>query len=127
MLSAVLGVMAVFLFLLVIWLISYYSMKRKRKAYIHEKFGKIPKNREWNDAVKNYYDVVNDGTGLDDVTWNDLSMNDVLSESRPVRYISGRGESCTGGCAGTGCRRRNSRFSRRECGHGRIMRRNERR
>ena len=36
MLSAVLGVMAVFLFLLVIWMISYYSMKRKRKAYIHE-------------------------------------------------------------------------------------------
>ena len=78
MLSEVLGVMAVFLFLLVIWLISYYSMKRKRKAYIHEKFGKIPKIREWNDAVKNYYDVVNDGAGLDDITWNDLSMNDVF-------------------------------------------------
>ena len=78
MLSAVLGVMAVFLFLLVIWLISYYSMKRKRKAYIHEKFGKIPKIREWNEAVKNYYDVVSDGTGLDDITWNDLSMNEVF-------------------------------------------------
>ena len=81
MLSAVLGVMAVFLFLLVIWLISYYSMKRKRKAYIHEKFGKIPKIREWNDAVRNYYDVVNDGTGLDDITWNDLSMNDVFQRA----------------------------------------------
>lgn len=78
MLSAVVGVMAVFLLMLVIWLISYYSMKRKRKTYIHEKFGKIPKMREWNDAVKNYYDVVNDGTGLDDVTWNDLSMNEIF-------------------------------------------------
>ena len=78
MLSAVVSVMAIFLFLMFIWLISYYSMKRKRKAYIHEKFGKIPKIREWNDAVKNYYDVVNDGTGLDDVTWNDLSMNDIF-------------------------------------------------
>ena len=78
MLSTVLVVLAIFLFLLVIWLISYYSMKRKRKAYIHEKFGKIPKIREWNDAVKNYYDVVNDGTGLDNITWNDLSMNDVF-------------------------------------------------
>ena len=78
MLSAVLGVMAVFLFLLVIWMISYYSMKRKRKTYIHEKFGKVPKIREWNDAVKNYYDVVNDGIGLDDITWNDLSMNEIF-------------------------------------------------
>ena len=52
MLSAVVSVMAVFLFLLFIWLISYYSMKRKRKAYIHEKFGKIPKIREWNDALE---------------------------------------------------------------------------
>ena len=46
MLSAVVSVMAIFLFLMFIWLISYYSMKRKRKAYIHEKFGKIPRVRE---------------------------------------------------------------------------------
>ena len=110
MLSVVASVIAIFLFFLFIWLISYNNMKRKRKAYIHEKFGKRPKTREWNDAVKNYYDVVNDGTGLDDVTWNDLSMNDV-----------------TGDCAGTGCHRKNSRFSRRECVHGQIMRRKERR
>ena len=91
MLSAVLGVMAVFLFLLVIWLISYYSMKRKRKAYIHEKFGKIPKIREWNDAVKNYYDVVNDGTGLDDVTWNDLSMRgDSVLAASTEQDVAGR-------------------------------------
>ena len=78
MLSVVASVIAIFLFFLFIWLISYNNMKRKRKAYIHEKFGKLPKTREWNDAVKNYYDVVNDGAGLDDVTWNDLSMNDVF-------------------------------------------------
>ena len=60
MLSVVASVIAIFLFFLFIWLISYNNMKRKRKAYIHEKFGKRPKTREWNDAVKNYYDVVNE-------------------------------------------------------------------
>lgn len=89
MLSGVLGVMAVFALMLVIWVISYYSMKRKRKVYIHGKFGKIPKIREWNDAVKNYYDVVNDGTGLDDITWNDLSMNEVFQRVNQCDTSSG--------------------------------------
>lgn len=89
MLSGVLGVMAVFALMLVIWVISYYSMKRKRKVYIHGKFGKIPKIREWNDAVKNYYDVVNDGTGLDDITWNELSMNEVFQRVNQCDTSSG--------------------------------------
>ena len=50
MLSVVASVIAISLFFLFIWLISYNNMKRKRKAYIHEKFGKRPKTREWNDA-----------------------------------------------------------------------------
>ena len=45
MLSVVASVIAIFLFFLFIWLISYNNMKRKRKAYIHEKFGKLPKTR----------------------------------------------------------------------------------
>ena len=126
MLSAVVSVMAIFLFLMFIWLISYYSMKRKRKAYIHEKFGKIPKIREWNDAVKNYYDVVNDGTGLDDVTWNDLSMNDIFQRVAQCDTSPGE-EILYCGCAGTGCHRKNSSFSRRECAHGRTVKRKERR
>lgn len=62
----------------VMWFISYIQMKRRRKKIIHMKFGKVPKERDWEDAVRNYYDVVNDGTGVDDVTWNDLSMNEVF-------------------------------------------------
>lgn len=88
--SAIAAVLVIFLLLLAIWLISYYSMKRKRKAYIHEKFGKIPKAKEWNDAVKNFCDVMGDGTGIDDITWNDLSMNEVFQ--RTAQCDSSAGE-----------------------------------
>ena len=88
--SAIAAVLVIFLLLLVIWLISYYSMKRKRKAYIHEKFGKIPKAKEWNDAVKNFCNVMGDGTGIDDITWNDLSMNEVFQ--RTAQCDSSAGE-----------------------------------
>ena len=43
-----------------------------------KKFGKIPKVKDWNDAVKGFYNIVNDGSGIDDITWNDLSMNEVF-------------------------------------------------
>lgn len=78
MLSTLLALLGVFLFVMGIWLVSYYNMKRRRKSYIHEKFGKIPKVKDWNDAVKGFYNIVNDGFGIDDITWNDLSMNEVF-------------------------------------------------
>ena len=78
MLSTLLALLGVFLFVMGIWLVSYYNMKRRRKSYIHEKFGKIPKVKDWNDAVKGFYNIVNDGSGIDDITWNDLSMNEVF-------------------------------------------------
>ena len=56
-------------------MISYFDLKRRRRDFVREKFGRMPKIREWNDTVRNYYDVVNDGTGIDSVTWNDLSLN----------------------------------------------------
>ena len=49
MLSTLLALLGVFLFVMGIWLVSYYNMKRRRKSYIHEKFGKIPKVKDWND------------------------------------------------------------------------------
>ena len=79
MLTTVLVILAVFLFVWVIGLISYIDMKRRRKSYIHNKFGKVPKAKDWNDTVRNYYDVMEKETGsVDDVTWNDLSLNEVF-------------------------------------------------
>ena len=37
MLSTLLALLGVFLFVMGIWLVSYYNMKRRRKSYIHEK------------------------------------------------------------------------------------------
>lgn len=78
MLSAVMAIAGVFLLVLISWLISYQKLVKKRKRYIHEKFGKIPKTKEWNDAVKGYYNLENNGSGIDDITWNDLEMNEVF-------------------------------------------------
>ena len=79
MLTTVLVILAVFLFVWVIGLLSYIDMKRRRKSYIHNKFGKVPKAKDWNDTVRNYYDVMEKETGsVDDVTWNDLSLNEVF-------------------------------------------------
>lgn len=71
-------VLGVLICMTVIWAFSSRDRKRREKNRIHKKFGEIPKSREWIDEVRNYYDVVNDGNGVDDVTWNDLSMNEVF-------------------------------------------------
>lgn len=65
MLSAAAAVLVLILFFSAIWFISCMDVRRKRRQYIREKFGRIPKNRDWNEAVGNYYDIVNDGSGLD--------------------------------------------------------------
>ena len=78
MLTTLLVIVCLILILTVTWVISYFDLKRRRRTFVREKFGRMPKIREWNDTVRNYYDVVNDGTGIDSVTWNDLSLNDVF-------------------------------------------------
>lgn len=78
MLTTLLVIICLILILTVTWVISYFDLKRRRRDFVREKFGRMPKIREWNDTVRNYYDVVNDGTGIDSVTWNDLSLNDVF-------------------------------------------------
>ena len=78
MVNTILVVMGVIIFVWVMWFISYIDMKRKRRTIIHTKFGKLPKERGWEENVRNYDDVVTDGSGVDDVTWNDLSMNEVF-------------------------------------------------
>lgn len=78
MITTLLVILVLIAVLAVTWLISYFDLKRRRRDFVREKFGKMPKMREWNDTIGNYYDVVNDGTGIDDITWNDLSMNEVF-------------------------------------------------
>lgn len=78
MFGVIVGIFVFVLFLEIIMLISWIDMKRKRKAFIRGKFGRTPKAKEWDDNIRGFYDVVSDGSGVDDVTWNDLSMNDVF-------------------------------------------------
>ena len=53
-------------------------MKRRRKSYIREKFGRIPKAGEWNENRRNFCDLYPEEISVDDVTWNDLSMDQVF-------------------------------------------------
>ena len=76
--NTILVAMGVIVFVWAMWFISYIDMKRRRKTIIHAKFGRLPKERDWEENVRNYDDVVTDGSGVDDVTWNDLSMNEVF-------------------------------------------------
>ena len=78
MLVAIITVLAIFIFTQFILSISYWDMKRKRKVYIREKFGSIPKAREWNENRRNYCDLFPDDISVDDITWNDLSMDQVF-------------------------------------------------
>lgn len=78
MAESILVAMGVVVFLWILWFVSYVNMKRKRKQIIHTKFGRLPRARDWEENVRNYYDVMTDGSGVDDVTWNDLSMNEVF-------------------------------------------------
>lgn len=78
MIEIVIGILGTALFIQFIFLISYIGMKRRRRAFVREKFGKVPKPKEWNENIRGFYDVVSDGSGVDDVTWNDLSMNEVF-------------------------------------------------
>lgn len=78
MVNTILVAMGVIVFVWAMWFISYIDMKRRRKTIIHAKFGRLPKERDWEENVRNYDDVVTDGSGVDDVTWNDLSMDEVF-------------------------------------------------
>lgn len=79
MLTTVIVILVTALFVLGIWLLSFIDMRRRRKKYIHGKFGKTQKAKDWNDTVRNYFDVSEKETGIvDDVTWNDLSLNEVF-------------------------------------------------
>ena len=78
MLVAILTVIALFIFVQVISFISWRDMKRRRKSYIRGKFGAVPKAREWNENRRNFCDLYPEEIGVDDITWNDLSMNQVF-------------------------------------------------
>lgn len=79
MITALLVILVLFIFMEVNWLLSRRSWKQRLKIYIHEKFGAVPKEKEWNDKVKEYWKLTGDDDGLDDITWNDLSMNGMFN------------------------------------------------
>lgn len=79
MITVLLVILVLFIFMEVNRLLSRRSWKQRLKIYIHEKFGAVPKEKEWNDKVKEYWKLTGDDDGLDDITWNDLSMNGMFN------------------------------------------------
>lgn len=79
MITALLVILVLLIFMEVNRLLSRRSWKQRLKIYIHEKFGAVPKEKEWNDKVKEYWKLTGDDDGLDDITWNDLSMNGMFN------------------------------------------------
>ena len=69
------GIMAFFL------IVSFYGRsdwKKKRRVLLRKKFGEVPKEQEQNENVSDYYSIFGE-EGVDDVTWNDLSMDEVFA------------------------------------------------
>ena len=54
------------------------SSAKKQKIYLEEKFGTVPPDIEFNENIRNYYETFVDTPGVDDITWNDLSMDAVF-------------------------------------------------
>ena len=79
MITALLVILVLLIFMEVNRLLSRRSWKQRLKIYIHEKFGAVPKEKEWNDKVKEYWKLTGDDDGLDDITWNDLSMSGMFN------------------------------------------------
>src|SRR5699024_5587446 len=79
MITALLVILVLLIFMEVNRLLSRRSWKQRLKIYIHEKFGAVTKEKEWNDKVKEYWKLTGDDDGLDDITWNDLSMNGMFN------------------------------------------------
>lgn len=78
MLVVILTIVVLAVFARVISFISYQDMKRRRKSYLRGKFGRIPGAREKNENRKNFCSLFPDEIGVDDITWNDLSMDQVF-------------------------------------------------
>lgn len=80
MMEAILTVVVIVVFLEVILILSRQDVKRKRKAYLHNKFGIVPEEAadNWNENRRNYYDLFAQADDVDDITWNDLSMNEIF-------------------------------------------------
>ncbi|MEJ8733580.1 MutS-related protein [Mediterraneibacter sp. ICN-202921] len=68
----------IFLFALSISLLNRRAVRKKQKIYLEEKFGTVPPDIEFNENIRNYYETFVDTPGVDDITWNDLSMDAVF-------------------------------------------------
>lgn len=79
MITVLLVIAALFVFFEANRILFKGSWKRRLKNHIHEKFGVVPKEKEWNDRVKEYWKLKGSREEVDDVTWNDLSMNEVFA------------------------------------------------
>ena len=78
MMAGILTAAGIFLFALAVSLLNRKAMRKKQKIYLEKKFGTVPSDREFNENIRNYYETFVDMPGVDDITWNDLSMDAVF-------------------------------------------------
>ena len=75
---------ALFLFLMVVFLREAYEDKKRKKRFIqslYENFGKLPTRKytmENSAHIPGYYKRHQEDGQIDDITWNDLNMEDVF-------------------------------------------------
>lgn len=78
MTAAILTMTGIVLFALAVSLSGKREIRKKQKAYMEKKFGTVPSKTEFDENIRNYYDTFSDASGVDEITWNDLSMDAVF-------------------------------------------------
>lgn len=60
-------------------IISRRAKRKRQEAYISQKFGTVPADGEIRENVSKYYEIYSEPGDVDEVTWNDLSMDDIFT------------------------------------------------
>lgn len=67
------------------------SWKNRCKRTLKEKYGKEPEKKEFKrELIRNYLDTVDGTQQVDEVTWNDLNMDDVYQRINNCEFHHGR-------------------------------------
>ncbi len=83
---------ALILFVFITVVLGVFRAQRRELARLRENFGKIPEgNGPDMESVRGYFDAVRDGNApeIDDITWNDLEMDEVYRRVNACRTSVG--------------------------------------
>ncbi len=79
MLEAIWTFGGIVLIVLAASIINRRAKRKRQEAYISQKFGTVPADGEIRENVSKYYEIYSEPGDVDEVTWNDLSMDDIFT------------------------------------------------